>query len=803
MAIKIEDKNITLSVRDIVGAGNQRQVLSSFPLPQRGMLGQQAQANVQQIKDHRRGLFHTEYFVSHTYPYQGYQFTVQGRIDSVYQFQNRMEIEEIKSVILTKKEFNGLHIEKHPEYINQALFYAYLLQDKLKSIEIGVYIILVNLIDNSKRSFSIPYNRKSVERLLLRRFDTILQNIGERERKITFRTEELKKIKFTLPEKRPQQQRMMEAVSDILGRKRHLLVSAPTGSGKTAAALFPALKFAYLRDKKVFFVTSKTTQQAIVEETARYLIDQGMKIKVLLLRASEKMCPNKIHFCHEAYCPFAENYRERLLESNLIAELLQNEILTPDLIYKESVKQTLCPFEVSLDLSFHADLIVGDYNYVFDPAVFLRRLFGAKDFSDWILIIDEAHNLYERGLEYLSPAIERKSTQNLIKWNRKKKNPIYKDLVTALREIDRLFADIYLEGELHYSDRQYYRIDLNTRAWEEVFSLYESAFLRYLIYNIKKNIVIIDDPLEEYYYQLRRFVKISQIQDPTFVPFANALDGGIVKIQCCDPSNYLGRRIDGFHSVIAMSATLDPIKFYEETLGFNKERTEKLLLDSPFPNNNRKIVIIPNISTRYKDRLKNYQKIAEIINRVSSKKAGNYLCFFPSFEFMQNVNLFLTKDHYGKLIQKPGMKEKEREEILTKLREENGSYLLLGAIGGAFSEGVDYLGRMAIGVIIISPALPKINFERELLRNYYENNKGAGFEYAYIYPGMNKVIQSAGRLIRSFTDKGILVLVGERFAEDKFSELFPEYWYRNKGDLVITEQYEEEIESFWSMIRKK
>jgi DNA excision repair protein ERCC-2 len=338
---------------------------------------------------------------------------------------------------------------------------------------------------------------------------------------------------------------------------------------------------------------------------------------------------------------------------------------------------------------------------------------------------------------------------------------------------------------------------LNTRDWEEVLALYESAFLKYLIHNIKKNIVIIDDPLETYYYQLRRFVKISYIQDPAFVPFANAMDGGIIKIQCCDPSNFLGRKIDGFHSVIAMSATLDPIRFYEETLGFKDERTEKLLLDSPFSNNNRKIIIVPNISTRYKDRIQNYQKIADIINNVTAKKSGNYLCFFPSFEFSQNVNLFLAKDHYTKLLQRPAMNEQEREQILSHLKEKNGKYLFLGVIGGAFSEGVDYFGEMAIGVIIVSPALPKINFERELLRSYYENNKGAGFEYAYIYPGMNKVIQSAGRLIRSFSDKGILVLIGERFAEEKFNELFPEYWYRKKGDLIITEQYEEVIDSFW------
>ncbi len=798
MAVKIEEKHITLSVRDLVGYGARRQILSSFPMPQRGMLGQQAQANVQREKRTNRGLFHTEYVVNRSYQYGGYRFTVQGRIDGVYKFQNRVEIEEIKSVILNKKEFKLLNIEHHPEYIHQALFYAYLLQDELQGIEIGVYVILINLIDNKKRTFPINYERQYVERMLLQKFNAIIENHQERRKKIAAREEELKSIRFTLPEKRPQQLKMMEKVDSVLHSRRRLLASAPTGSGKTAASLFPALKYAYLHDKKVFFLTSKTTQQQIVEETVRYLTDQGMRINALFLRASRKMCPNEIHFCHEAYCPYAKDYRERLSDSGIIIRLLENSILTPDLIYNAAAELQLCPFEVSLDLSLHADLVVGDYNYVFDPAVFLRRLFGAKDYSDWILIIDEAHNLYQRGLDYLSPSIERAMTQNLIKWNRKKKTPIYKELVAALKEIENLFKKIYAEGEIHHTHQQYYKIDLNTREWDDVFSLYESVFLKYLIHNIKKKILIIDDPLEDFYYRLRRFVKISHIRDAAFVPFVNAQDGGILKIQCCDPANFLGQKMDSFHSVIAMSATLDPINFYEETLGFKKEGTDKLILDSPFPSANRKIIIAPHVSTRYKDRLKNYQEIAAIINKTTAVKNGNYLCFFPSFEFLQNVNLFLSKSHYKKLIQKPGMSEKEKEKFLSLLKLGNNDYLLLSVIGGIFSEGVDYIGKMAIGVIVISPALPKIDFERELLRDYYERHKSAGFEYAYIYPGMNKVIQSAGRLIRSFDDKGILLLIGSRFAEEKFNELFPDYWYNKEGDVVISEDYESVLNSFWN-----
>ena len=327
---------------------------------------------------------------------------MQGRIDGVYQLKNRVEIEEIKSVILSASEFKSIHPELFPEFSEQLLFYAYLLQDELKGIEVVTYLIIVNLVNDASRSFSISYNRMAIENLLMQRFESITAGIERDKMEKQRRQAEISLIDFSMPEKRPQQQTMMDTVNQVLNDKMHLLVSAPTGTGKTAASLYPAIHYAYANQKKIFFVTSKTTQQNIVQETVLPLAEQGFDFKVLYLRAAEKMCANDVYFCHEAHCPYAKDYHDRLLESNIISELLQNSILQPDAIYAKAVEHILCPFEVSLDLSFHIDLLVGDFNYVFDPTVYLRRLFAKKDYSDWILIIDEAHNLYERGMQYLS-----------------------------------------------------------------------------------------------------------------------------------------------------------------------------------------------------------------------------------------------------------------------------------------------------------------------------------------------------------------------------------------------------------------
>ncbi len=802
MAIRVENNEVFLSVRDLVRVPADQIVVSSFPLPQRGALGQKAHRRIQQTRQKQFGLFHREFTVQQTYNYGPFTFHVQGRIDGVYQLPERLEIEEIKSVLLRPAEFKRLQVERYPHFSEQLLFYAYLLQDTLGPSEIRAFLILVNLINDQQRTFPIAYHRLRVEQLLRQRFEEIAQRIQQEREQLAQRRALLQKVNFALLERRPQQEQMMEEVEKTVQSQQHLMVSAPTGTGKTAAALYPALRFAFLNQKKIFFATAKTSQQRIAVETLLPLVAQGLPLKILTISASEKMCLNDVYFCHQAFCPYIKDYRKRVTEANLLPRLLEHAYLDPALISAQAAPLRLCPFEVSMDLLPHADVVIGDYNYVFDPAAQLRRLFSQKDFSDWLLIIDEAHNLYDRGMNYLSPQIERKTLASLLHFTGQQKARAYRELASALQALLTLLDQLYEEGLLHYEQQQFFLTSLNLSQWNEAFAQFEAAFIRYLIYKIKRKKLIVDDPLEAFYYQLRRFVQVARLEDRAFVTYFNAQDEGILHIQCCDPSHYLGQILDRFHSVIAMSATLDPMDFYRTLLGFAPERTRFLQLDSPFPLENRKLIIVPGLSTRYKDRMKNAPKIAEIIQKAVAIKPGNYLVFFPSFDFLQMVNLFLTRVPGEKILQKPGMDENERDRILQTLKQDPTPHLLLAVMGGIFSEGVDFSGSMAIGVIVISPALPQVSFERELLRQYYEETYHQGEAYAYIYPGMNKVIQAVGRLIRSATDKGVVLLIGDRFADERFNLLLPDYWFGQTGDVEITSDFESVLKAFWEQLAK-
>lgn len=800
MAIKIENKNISLSVRDLVPGTLNSPIMSSFPMPQRGAMGTKAQTWLQAGKRKRQGMFHSEYAVNRSYDYFGYTFLINGRIDGVFKLNNRVEIEEIKSVILKNTEFKNVQPELYPHFIEQLLLYAYLLQDELEGLEVMPFLVMVNLIDYKDRVFPVAYNRMQVETFLNQRFTSIIHEIEEELAEKERRKAELSLIDFNLPESRLQQIKMMKAVHSALKEQQHLMVSAPTGTGKTAAVLFPIIQKAYAEKKRILFLTSKTTQQEIVKETLSKIVEQGLDLRVGFLKASKKMCANDIFFCHEDHCGFAKEYRSRLEETGLIKEILEQKLISPDYVYERAVQNELCPFELNVDVNLNCDVVVGDYNYLFDPAVKLNKLFLKTDPSDWIVIIDEAHNLYERGRGYLSPHIGRQKVKLLRDSLKRKKDKVFGALKRALTEVDKLFANLQLEGEVHFGNQQYFEADLNVVAWQDTFSFFESAYISYLIHKIKKGIVIIDDPFELFYFTLRRFVQVARFREAAFVTYYDAIEGGILNIQCCDPSMYLLDNIDRFHSVIAMSATLDPINYYREVLGFPDYRTKTLQLDSPFAKENRKLIIVPNISTRFKDRMESYPKIGVLIKETIKTKPGNYLVFFPSYDYMQKVNIFVGNNVGEKIMQRPGMKDEDREAVLNKLRQKGKAHLLMGVMGGIFSEGVDYNGEMAIGVIVIGPALPKFGYERQLLHRYYEEKNGTGKEYAYLYPGMNKVIQSVGRLIRSYTDRGIILLVGERFAEEEFNILLPDYWLDKKDDLVITKNYKKEIKLFWKKV---
>jgi len=799
MTIRIDDKNISLSVRDLISINpNPQKILSSFPLPQRGRLGKEAQTRLQQKKASSFGLFHKEKTVSHNFNHRTYHFSIHGRIDGIYELPHKIEVEEIKSVIVSTKDFKNLKIDSYPEYTEQVLIYSYLLHIEKHKHEILPILTLINLIDNKSRSIKLDFDPGLTKKLILQRCNHIINKIQREQKNRQHRLLELAKVNFHLPEKRAGQEQMMTTVESVLDHGEHLIISAPTGTGKTAAVLFPAINFAILNGKHILYLTSKTTQQEIIRNTIRILVEQGLDVRVSFLRASKRMCANDILFCHEDFCPYVQNYQDETLKNRLLTKLRKERIFDPDLIFRDSKQALICPAEIMFDLASGADIVIGDYNYLFDPRTQLKQFSQKDDLSDWLLIIDEAHNLYQRTIDSLSPELKRKDIMELSKGLLNNKLKVYRGLKQSISKIDSLFDDLQREGEIHYSDQQYFTLQLDLPLWQETFHTFETLFIKYLIFKIQKKLILLDDPFDTFYYQFRAFIQIAGIQSNAFISFFDAAQKGKIKILCCDSSEHISTIITKFYSAIAMSATLDPIIYYQEILGFPANRTILSEVISPFSTRNRQVVILPHISTYYRDRANLYYRYAEIIKDVVSLKNGNYIGFCPSFEFLQNLYLYLGNSGTEILIQRRHMTEADRDSILTELNVSDTPKLLLAVMGGIFSEGVDFKGDMCIGVIIFGPALPKITFERELIREYYETKRGEGFKYAYLYPGINKVIQSVGRLIRSQQDRGIIVLAGERFADDEINQLLPAYWFEVDGDVVITEEYKETITAFWA-----
>ena len=357
-------------------------------------------------------------------------------------------------------------------------------------------------------------------------------------------------------------------------------------------------------------------------------------------------------------------------------------------------------------------------------------------------------------------------------------------------------------GEIDYPEQAQYLCDIDPGAWLGLLEELDARYLDYLLYRLRRGGIKPEDPVIGLYTQLKSFIKTLRSIGPEFRFVFHAAGGGALKILCLDPSRVLGERIRGFHSTIAMSATLEPMGFFRDALGFDPRNCVSLRVPSPFPPENRLFLIVDSISTRFKDRMKSYVRIAELIREVVNVKPGNYLAFFPSFDYLKAVRFFLNVTKFEVLEQRPGMDEKERAQILERMETRDRSMVLMAVSGGVFSEGVDFVGEKAIGAFVVSPSLPVISYEQELLKDYYDRKGGMGFDYAYRFPGMSKVIQSAGRVIRSRTDKGVIILICDRFVEPAYTRLMPEEWYDRSPEDLVAQDPLKRIREFWSKIHQ-
>jgi DNA excision repair protein ERCC-2 len=789
-----------LSVGELAAAADFPGAVSLAPrLRQRAAMGRQVHSTHQAEQLAETPTYHSEVAIHHQLVVDDYTVHIQGRIDGLYEDGETLVVEEIKSLLLPAEQFTAFALGDQPVYERQLGLYIYLLQQR-HSGPIRGHLVLVNLADACRKTLILQPDPAQSEAQVLQDIRRILQRCQARVARAKRRQQQVGNLRFPFPATRPHQEAMMQQVRLALQDQSCALLSAPTGVGKTVAALYPALAYTLQHGLRLFFLTAKTTQQYLAVDTLRRLASQGVTYTAVHLRAKEKSCLNEVYYCHDSVCDFARDYAGKLERSGAVDTLLELPVVEPDTCAQMGQHYRMCPFELSLDVGLEADVIIGDYNYVFDPVAALRRFFQETPANDCVLIIDEAHNLYARGREYYSPVLRQHRVRQLLAHCADEPARLFRDFETFFRALDTLFSRLYetalepppIGGQTLVEPPLALLADLQQQL--------EALMVDYAIYRRRSGHTPGGDALQEFYYAFQRLCDVLALGGDEFsYIYYHQADDAAFKVLCKDASRFLHQRLAGFHSVIAMSATLTPFEFYQDVLGFQTERTFAVEFASPFPSENRQILVVPSVSTTYRNRQQEAPNVARIIDTIVAQRRGNYMVFFPSFEALRQVRPWLRSTSYGLLVQTPSMAEADRAAVLEALcREGSESLLLLAVHGGIFAEGVDYPGAMLIGVIIVGPGLPRVDAEQELIRAYYEERYGRGFAYAYLYPGMNRVIQSAGRVIRSETDVGIIVLVGKRFTYTNYTALFPRHWYTNSPRELIARNYTRPLRNFWA-----
>lgn len=755
--------------------------------------------------------YRPEVTVVHRVTSRGWDLTVSGRIDGLtVDAETRVaSVEEVKSLHFDLELQALYRSDTLQRHLFQLMLYSWFLaqQEAYHGFEFRPQLALIDLVTGRLELLAAPYVEEDVAAAFHNAVERLVDSIETELALLGAKRAFADALPFPFPAMRPFQKEMVDAVEHAVRERETLLVSAPTGVGKTMAAIYPALRESLRAGKKLFFLTPKTLQQEMAVATLNVLNDGAFRS--LRIRAKQKMCAHDEMICHEDFCPYAAKYAEKMQKNGLVSRIDSDfPYFDPDVVFELSKSEEVCPFEVSLELIEHTDVVVCDYNYIFDPWVGLKAYQQDDDFGDCVLIIDEAHNLVDRGRGYYSPelheelfdAIESQLASRPGLWL-----DGWDDLVAELRAHFHALAATLDEarGESQNGAPRQALCDPDKRLFLNQRLGWERLIIRYVTWKIENRIAEEEDPLIDFYFKLVKFTNVLADGGEEFAHLVERTPAGVkLKIFCKDPARHLGKILDSAHAVIAISATLEPFDFYRQTLGFPRDRSAEISLPSPFPRENRKIVILPEVDTTYKERSQHYAGIAGAIGDMADAADGNFLALFPSYAFLQEVSARLPVSRKDIIVQRTDMTDWERRNLLDALRAPRGEgTLVLAVSGGMYAEGIDYQGDMLSGVFVVGPALPSVSFEQELLKQYYEEQYGRGFEYAYLIPGMTRVIQSAGRVIRSETDIGVIALLCRRFTQPMYNRYFPADWYQQSPRELVTKKPVDEIRAFFEAKR--
>lgn len=736
-----------------------------------------------------------------------YTLVIEGRADGIAYGEFLSEPEEICYIDEIKGIYRKLSTMEEPVYVHkaQAMCYAYIyaLQNHLSRI--GLQMTYCNLDTEEIRYFREILDWDTLKAW----FDHLIAEYRKWAdwqmswRKM--RQESIRRLEFPFPYREGQKKLVTDVYRTIMRRKT-LFIEAPTGVGKTVSTIFPAVKAVgeELSDR-IFYLTAKTVTASVAKETIGLLMEHGYQAKTIHLTAKEKLCLCDEMDCNPQHCPYARGHYDRV--NDAVFDLLhRKDLFTREDILAQAEKYCVCPFEMSLDTASFADNIICDYNYVFDPRVALKRFFQDGVKGDYIFLVDEAHNLVDRSREMYSAVVYK---EDFLEIKRLMKT-IHPAIVRAAEKCNRDLLEMKRECE-GYQVRE--SVGTLTFHLMRLATLLDEFLEKPVEFPEKKKVL-------DFYFALRNFLNIYDLVDDRYVIYTDFEEDGRFGIHlfCVDPSENLQKCIAKSNSTVFFSATLLPITYYKSLLS-TEEDNYAIYAKSTFAEKNRLIAFGKGASTRYKRRgQKEYEKIAAYIEAVICGRVGNYMIFFPSYQLMREVyevfqkremenpiwdRILETEDSPSEseyslqlAMQTSGMKEQEREKFLEAFEEtKRGTFAAFCVMGGIFAEGIDLKRDRLIGAVIVGTGLPQISHEREILKKYYDERGMNGFDYAFRFPGMNKVLQAAGRVIRTAEDQGVILLLDERFLEPEYDRLFPREWAQRK--ICTVEELAEEVADFW------
>lgn len=725
----------------------------------------------------------------------GTEFTLQieGRADGIFREKDRVMIDEIKGVYADIREWG------EPVYVHkaQAMCYAYMVAENEDLPEIDVQVTYCNMETELIRRFTETFSRHTIREWfqdLMDRYEKWAVYEYDWKKK---RDASIRELVFPFPY-RCGQKELAAMVYHTIEDKKRLFIQAPTGVGKTVTTVFPAVKaMGEGLSDRIFYLTAKTITRTVAEECFDLLCHQDLFFKPITITAKEKMCVLDQVSCNPGDCPRAKGHFDRVNEA-VYDMLVSEQRLTRELILHYAEKHQVCPFEMGLDAALYADAVVCDYNYVFDPNVYLRRFFSSERKGNMTILIDEAHNLVERGREMYSARLVKedflavKRIIRAVRKNEKRPEAQY-DLRKFEKSLDAV--NWCMLNWKHECDEFEVLSDVGSLPFHllRVIADYELFAKNYPVLPERETML-------NFYFNVRQFSAVLDCLDDKYRIYTDYdAEGNFrIKLQCMDPSAQLKDVMERGRATVLFSATMLPIRYYKEQLTGEKEDGAVYARSSFLPEQ-RKILIARDVTSKYTRRgSEEYQRIAWYIQCFARARAGNYLAFFPSYSFMDQVTARLEPDSGQRiLVQSSDMREKEKEEFLAAFdRETEESVLGCCVMGGIFSEGIDLKEDRLIGAVIVGTGLPMVCHERELFKQYYDERKGSGFDYAYLFPGVNKVFQAGGRVIRTAEDKGAILLLDERFLQRQYRDLFPREWL--PYDVVDCRQMQRELAEFWA-----